>query len=372
MLKETGQLTLFLVITLPSSDSPFVKLFTPRVWHLIECLWDKQARHNQQSPSTLPVDVTMADPMVQLWHTMPGTILYLPSASLVRMDSIIFRQIGMSLSFVRILPLRSSNSYQSSSYKVQLRSVLDLSLPDLHRYGIKYIASHPVCIQTEPSSKDLTRYPPLRGTPKVGHVYRLPLRTQNPALNEAQNHSYFERPLGKPFLITEIGVSLGGKATGGPKPAVRGFALTTFHDEPINFPLQRQDDRTYIIRSQYLPVEGPNVEIHDRLPVVALAPNSPRFRKMSYVNVLKQFRVEVAELHDWTAENAPEIHVGEDTIRGLLQWHAALRLRRQDPALYNTCRMIVEMQGLGGLLHVQMHPGAATAGQGDRVHQAEQ
>ncbi|KAF2275136.1 uncharacterized protein EI97DRAFT_443386 [Westerdykella ornata] len=214
---------------------------------------------------------------------------------------------------------------------------------DAIRSYILYYESHRPCI--EPISPQSFTFPRIR--PQVGNIYRLPLATNNIYLNQAQSYSFYERPLGKPFLVTAVNVRIGGKATDGSVRAVKGFMITNFHTQPIRMHLGIDDARTRWIRYQYLPIEGPGVERHDDLPAIPLAPGSPRFAHTWYVHVLKQYRVEEGEILSWVADGAEEVRVAPETVRGLVAWHQALKSGRARED-YDERRWIVQASGMVG------------------------
>ncbi|KAF2275137.1 uncharacterized protein EI97DRAFT_443387 [Westerdykella ornata] len=388
--------------------------------------------------------------LLALWQMLPGTILYLPPAGTIGMDSVIYHQVDEGFRFfghpVLILHADSATEIVDVVPVVTLRgSALDAaraaagnhiwheyilihqawnnddfaameSDPDVKAFQKVYLGRHSFRTREkhwvmpevmfkieatylhgypfEPanqrpqslpnpryylSSQSLARMQsvagyyhshlpytepvsrlPLQEPPLVGHVYRLSEagETKNVYLLQAQTYSPAEKPLGRPILVTHVDVLLGGVANDGPKTAVRGFLITDFSFGSIDRTIPRGGVNSERIRTQYLPIEGPHSELHDRLPAVTLARDSPRFRKAQYIHVLKLLRVEVNELKGLTAVGAPEVHFEEETVHALLEWHQALRMG-PGTSFYHERRHVLEQQGLAGLLNVQVQGEAA-------------
>ncbi|KAF2741987.1 hypothetical protein M011DRAFT_298581 [Sporormia fimetaria CBS 119925] len=179
----------------------------------------------------------------------------------------------------------------------------DVGLKSIEALAKKY-SSHPLSLPSPGrQSPSLLGYEPIQ----VNHIYTLPLTSVSPYLNQAQSFSYFERPLGKPFVVTGLGIDESGT------PWVEGFILTHFHSQPITSYFSLQDEKTRWIRSQYLPVEGPLAVQHDEIPFLSLGKDSRRVggeglslpgepdktggcKERSYVHALKCYKLPAYEL----------------------------------------------------------------------------
>jgi hypothetical protein len=171
---------------------------------------------------------------------------------------------------------------------------------------------HPIC--NEPST------PFVAQNLKVGQVFRLPLSSSRSNLLQAQNYSFFERPLGQPFLITHIAHT--------PHAWIRGFMLTKFHHRPIITHFPRDDDKTVWIRSQYLPLEGAEAVFHDRLPVVQLGEGSAQLGGRWYVNAMKSYSLGAGEVLGWVEEGEQGVYVEDGVVKALLDYQRGLVQRR--------------------------------------------
>ena len=181
------------------------------------------------------------------------------------------------------------------------------SLRDINKLASK-LHAHPVC--TEPTSPSQAPRP---SQIAIGTIYRLPFETADAYLRIAQSYSFFERPLGKPFLVTAIYISRSNPSKG----RVAGFVITNFHHQTITYHFRRQDPKTRWIRAQYIPIEGIDAEAHDGMPYLKLANASPQFGARQYVHCLKSYVIDSEELLSWTAEGEEEVRIDEDDLDGL-------------------------------------------------------
>ncbi|KAF2013847.1 hypothetical protein BU24DRAFT_494240 [Aaosphaeria arxii CBS 175.79] len=213
----------------------------------------------------------------------------------------------------------------SQAFTIELEYLLPFPIPvNNFRYSLPNppIRVHPISVnglavlaqkqRCHPLNRQATQMESLADPyqVQVGQIYRLPSVTNNLALCSAQAQSFFERPLGQPFLVIQIRPRRSSPSEGGQGlPIVRGLALTSFHNQPIRNHYHRQDRKTAWIRRQYIPVEGSGTESHDEIPYAQLSEDSAQLSGKWYINVMRHFDITSQELCAWTAEGTKPIRI---------------------------------------------------------------
>ena len=269
----------------------------------------------------------LAEQVDQDFHDFPQVNLALHSFRLnkkfwIKVDAIYRLETRFLLSYpiTRSFPLQAGQTKRLPNPPVHITSEDLEALRYLHEKWV----GHKICIEPQSPYQAMPVRPENLAT---GFIYRLALTSSDLILRQTQGYSFYERPLGKPFLVTHITHFTNGYY--GTSTRVSGFGLTNFHNGPITKYFGREDLKTHWIRSQYLPVEGDNAETHDNLPIVRLGEGSPRFWGSWYVNARRSFEVGLEELLEWSMEGKERIYVREDMLDLLASYHRRLYQERK-------------------------------------------